>query len=119
MHCSVLNCTALHCAALLCIALRSLILFLSRGLVSCVIRTERHFNIAGDWEVSSEMCHFGLAVQEGRWEFYIKYIEQNCFSYCLSMQCTNMSHLAVVAWSDWQEVMAAKLPLLVPWMLIK
>ena len=45
-----------------------------------------------------------------------KYIEQNCFSYFLSMQCINRGHLAVEAWSDCQKGMAASKPLLVDWM---
>ena len=46
--------------------------------------------------------------KEGRWECYSKYIEQNCFSYFLSMQCIIRCHLAMVALSDCQEAMVSK-----------
>ena len=45
--------------------------------------------------------------KEGHWECYFKYMEKNCFHYFLSIQCTNMGHLALVAYNDCQEVMAA------------
>ena len=34
--------------------------------------------------------------------------EKNCFSYSLNMKYTNRGHLAVVAWSNCQEGMAAR-----------
>ena len=52
-------------------------------------------------------------MKEGRWECYSQYKEQNCLSYFLSMQCTDRGHLAVVALSYSQKVMAARRPLLV------
>ena len=51
-------------------------------------------------------------LQKGRWEYYCKYIEQNYFSYFL---CMYGRPLAVVAWSDFQEVIAARWPQLVCW----
>ena len=46
--------------------------------------------------------------EERRWECYSKYIEQNCFTYFLSMQCTNRCDLAMEALSDCQEAMVAR-----------
>ena len=58
--------------------------------------------------------------KEGRWECYSKYVEQNCFSYFLSMQCTNMGHPAIVlqfvALSDDHKAMVARRHLLFHWM---
>ena len=49
-----------------------------------------------------------ITKQKACWECYNKYIEQNCFRYCLCIQWTNKVHLSVVAWSDCQEVMTAR-----------
>ena len=54
--------------------------------------------------------------EEGHWEYYCKYIEQNFLSFFLSMQCVNRDHLAVVPLNVSQEVMAARGPLFVHWM---
>ena len=47
------------------------------------------------------LLHFGqLATclsQEGRWECYCKYMEKNCSTFFLTMQCTYRGHLAVLA----------------------
>ena len=57
----------------------------------------------------------GIRFQEGRWKCYTKYIEQNLFGSFLSMQCIERGHLAVLAWSDCQEVMASRWFLWVNW----
>ena len=54
--------------------------------------------------------------KEGRWECYSKYIKQNCFSYFLSLQCTNRCHLAMIALNDCHKAMVARRHLLVYWM---
>ena len=46
--------------------------------------------------------------QEGRWECYCKYMEKNCSTFFLTMQCTYRGHLAVLALSDYQEFKAAR-----------
>ena len=43
-----------------------------------------------------------IKLKGGRWECFCKYIEQNDLSCFLSLQSTNKSHLAVVAWNDCQ-----------------
>ena len=48
-----------------------------------------------------------------------EYIEENSFGYFDSMKFTNRCIFAVVALSDCQEVMAARIHLLVHWMRIK
>ena len=54
--------------------------------------------------------------KEGRWEWYSKYIEQNCFSHFLSMQLINRCNLAMVALKDCQGAMVARGHLLIHWM---
>ena len=34
--------------------------------------------------------------KEGHWEYNLKYIEQNCFSYFLNIQWTNMGTITTV-----------------------
>ena len=48
------------------------------------------------YKLKNYKCH-----KEGHWERYYKYIEQNCFSDFLSMQCTTICHLAMIAMMDW------------------
>ena len=52
----------------------------------------------------------------GRWECHCKYIEENWLSYFDSMKSTDRCIIAVVALRDCQEVMAARIHLLVHWM---
>ena len=51
---------------------------------------------------------FKIMLIEGRWECYCKYIEQNYFSYFLSMNYTNRGNLAVVTLSDCHKNMTAR-----------
>ena len=51
--------------------------------------------------------------QGGRWKCHCKYIEENWFGHFDSMTSTDRCILAVVALSDCQEVMAARIHLLV------
>ena len=53
---------------------------------------------------------------QGRWECYSKYIEQNYFSYFLSIQCITRCLLAMAALVYWQEAIVAMSHLLVNWM---
>ena len=52
-------------------------------------------------------------LSKGTLGWYYRSIEQNCFSYFLSMQSTNRGHLAAVALIYCQEVMAARWSMLV------
>ena len=54
--------------------------------------------------------------KEGCWEFCCKYTEQNCVSYFLIIQWTNRDHLAVVAMTGCQKVVAARRSMLIHWM---
>ena len=47
-------------------------------------------------------------LKEGCWEIYCKCIEQNAFTYFISMHCTNRRHHADVALRDNQDFMAAR-----------
>ena len=66
------------------------------------------------WRIS--FFDISVLMQGGRWECHCKYIEENWFGYFESMKFTDRCILAVVALSDCQEVMAAKIHLLVNWM---
>ena len=54
------------------------------------------------------ICVENVFPKEGHWEWYCKYIEQNCFNLFLTLQFTNTGHLAVVALSDCHKIMAAR-----------
>ena len=59
-----------------------------------------------------------LNPEGGHWECHCKYIEENWFGYFDSMKLTNMCILAVVALSEGQKFMAARIHLLLHWMQI-
>ena len=59
-----------------------------------------------EWHAEKEEC----------WKWYSKYIEQNCFSYLLSMQCTNRCIFPMVGLSDSLKALVARWHLLVYWM---
>ena len=62
------------------------------------------------------MDHISLAGKKSRWECYSKYREHSCFIFFLSIQCTNRSHLAMVALNACQKTTVARWHLLVYWM---
>ena len=63
-----------------------------------------------------EQAENAINAKEDCWEWYSKYIKQNCVTYFPSMQFTNRDHLAVVALSDCQDIIAARSSVLVHWM---
>ena len=67
----------------------------------------------GEWHI------FRCACLKHKWTRIAKYIELNYFTYFLIMFFTNRGYLAVVAWNDCQQVLAARWLLFVHWMLRK
>ena len=81
----------------LCLSVKYLIIFKPDG-ANIISRTE--FVLA---------CR--PKTKRGGWEYYCKYIEQNCFCYFHCMQFTTRCVLAVVALNDCHKVVTARIHL--------